>query len=196
MPNVDKRSVDWVFTVQIEGRGNMIDINITLLIQMLNFLVFLFLMNLILYRPIRRVVAQRRQFMADRQEEIDRADSEALAAVQEFNARIQEARAEGRRKIQELKVAAYEQEKDLLQEASDRAAGQLQEMRAQIRKDVAAAREELSGQVRSFSVELAQKILGRSLDARECKGERDEGQVRFASLWCSAVPGPGGGGGQ
>lgn len=163
MPNVDKRSVDWVFTVQIEGRGNMIDINITLLIQMLNFLVFLFLMNLILYRPIRRVVAQRRQFMADRQEEIDRADSEALAAVQEFNARIQEARAEGRRKIQELKVAAYEQEKDLLQEASDRAAGQLQEMRAQIRKDVAAAREELSGQVRSFSVELAQKILGRSL---------------------------------
>lgn len=163
LPNVDKRSVDWVFTVQIEGRGNMIDINITLLIQMLNFLVFLFLMNLILYRPIRRVVAQRRQFMADRQEEIDRADSEALAAVQEFNARIQEARAEGRRKIQELKVAAYEQEKDLLQEASDRAAGQLQEMRAQIRKDVAAAREELSGQVRSFSVELAQKILGRSL---------------------------------
>lgn len=163
MPNVDKRSVDWVFTVQIEGRGNMIDVNITLLIQMLNFLVFLFLMNLILYRPIRRVVAQRRQFMADRQEEIDRADSEALAAVQEFNARIQEARAEGRRKIQELKVAAYEQEKDLLQEASDRAAGQLQEMRAQVRKDVAAAREELSGQVRSFSVELAQKILGRSL---------------------------------
>ncbi len=163
MPNVDKRSVDWVFTVQIEGRGNMIDVNITLLIQMLNFLVFLFLMNLILYRPIRRVVAQRRQFMADRQEEIDRADSEALAAVQEFNASIQEARAEGRRKIQELKVAAYEQEKDLLQEASDRAAGQLQEMRAQVRKDVAAAREELSGQVRSFSVELAQKILGRSL---------------------------------
>lgn len=141
----------------------MIDVNITLLIQMLNFLVFLFLMNLILYRPIRRVVAQRRQFMADRQEEIDRADSEALAAVQEFNASIQEARAEGRRKIQELKVAAYEQEKDLLQEASDRAAGQLQEMRAQVRKDVAAAREELSGQVRSFSVELAQKILGRSL---------------------------------
>jgi len=163
LPNVDKRSVDWVFTVQIEGRGNMIDVNITLLIQMLNFLVFLFLMNLILYRPIRRVVAQRRQFMADRQEEIDRADSEALAAVQEFNASIQEARAEGRRKIQELKVAAYEQEKDLLQEASDRAAGQLQEMRAQVRKDVAAAREELSGQVRSFSVELAQKILGRSL---------------------------------
>jgi len=163
LPNVDKRCVDWVFTVQIEGRGNMIDVNITLLIQMLNFLVFLFLMNLILYRPIRRVVAQRRQFMADRQEEIDRADSEALAAVQEFNASIQEARAEGRRKIQELKVAAYEQEKDLLQEASDRAAGQLQEMRAQVRKDVAAAREELSGQVRSFSVELAQKILGRSL---------------------------------
>ena len=32
----------------------MIDINITLLIQMANFLVLVFLLNMVLYRPIRK----------------------------------------------------------------------------------------------------------------------------------------------
>ncbi len=39
----------------------MIEINLSLLIQMANFLVFLLLMNLVLYRPIRRIVANRKR---------------------------------------------------------------------------------------------------------------------------------------
>ena len=38
-----------------------------------------------------------------------------------------------------------------------------QEFRAQIQKDVAKASWELKGQVKAFSVDLAQKILGRNL---------------------------------
>ena len=141
----------------------MIDINVTLLIQMANFLVLLFLMNLILYRPIRRIVAQRNKRIAEQQAVIDGADAEAAAVVQEFNVKIQEARKLGRQKIQEHKAAAYDQEKDLLQQAGEQVAKQLQEMRAKVQSDIAAAREQLRGQVRSFSTSLAQKILGRSL---------------------------------
>ena len=46
----------------------MISINVTFFIQMANVLILLFLMNLFLYRPIRRIVAQRNQFMAEQQE--------------------------------------------------------------------------------------------------------------------------------
>jgi len=141
----------------------MINIDVTLLIQMANFLVLLFLMNLILYRPIRRIVAQRNKRIAEQQAVIDGADAEAAAVVQEFNVKIQEARKLGRQKIQEHKAAAYDQEKDLLQQAGEQVAKQLQEMRAKVQSDIAAAREQLRGQVRSFSTSLAQKILGRSL---------------------------------
>ena len=141
----------------------MISINWTLLIQLVSFLIFVFLMNLVLYRPIRRIVAQRKQFVDDRQTGIDRLDAEALKSVQEFNARLQDARKEGRQKIQELKAAAYEQEKELLAQATEQAAGQAQTMRAKVQSDIGQAREQLMTQVRSFSVELAQKILGRSI---------------------------------
>lgn len=141
----------------------MIEINQTLFIQMGTFLIFVFLMNLVLYRPIRRIVAQRKQFINERQAGIERLDAEALAAVQEFNARIQDARKEGRQKIQDMKAAAYEQEKGLLQEAAEHAGKQVQEMRAKVQEDIGTARDELMPQVRAFSVELAQKILGRSI---------------------------------
>ena len=73
----------------------MIDINVTLLIQMANFLVFLLLMNLVLYRPIRRIVAERKKMMAEKQEGIERLETEALSAVQDYEPRIQESRRTG-----------------------------------------------------------------------------------------------------
>jgi F-type H+-transporting ATPase subunit b len=141
----------------------MIIPNVTLLIQMANFLIFLFLMNLILYRPIRRIVAERKKHMAQKQQVIDRLESQVVAAARDHELKLQEARRSGFQKIQELKAAGYEEEKELLKKVSGEAAEQVQKMRAQIQKDISVARDDLKEQVRSFSMQLAQKILGRSI---------------------------------
>ena len=141
----------------------MISINVTFFIQMANVLILLFLMNLFLYRPIRRIVAQRNEFVAEQHEAIDRADRETSSALEEFNARVQDARKEGRQRIQEIKSAAYEQEKGLLQEATDQAGKQVQVTRMMVQTDIRKARDQLTTQISAFSVELAQKILGRNL---------------------------------
>ena len=141
----------------------MIDVNVTLLIQMANVLVLLFLMNLVLYRPIRRIVAERKAFIDERQAKIDRVDAEADEVVREFDAKIMDARKVGREKIREMKGAAHEQEKGFMQEATEAAAAQVQAMRAQVVQEIAGAREELSAQIQAFSMELARKILGRNI---------------------------------
>lgn len=141
----------------------MIQPDWTLLIQMINFLVFLFLMNMILYRPIRRIVAERKKLMAEKQEGIDRLEAEVRTVIQDYDSKLAESRRLGFQKIQELKAAGYDQEKELLRQRSEEAASKLQQMRAQIQNDIGVARDELREQVRSFSVQLAQKILGRSI---------------------------------
>ncbi|MHC1725608.1 MAG: hypothetical protein AB9866_06290 [Syntrophobacteraceae bacterium] len=141
----------------------MIEINYSLFIQMANFLVFLFLMNMVLYRPIRRIVAERRKMIAGKQEGIERLEAQARAAVADYDLKLQESRRMGFQRIQELKASGYEQEKELLQRMSEEAAGTVQQMRAKIQKDIGDARKELKNQVRSFSMELAQKILGRKI---------------------------------
>jgi F-type H+-transporting ATPase subunit b len=141
----------------------MIDINITLFIQMVNFLIFLILMNFVLYRPIRRIVAERKRFISEKQEGIEGLEAQARAALLDYDKRLHESRGKGLQKIQELKAAGYEQEKELLRQISEQAAEKGQEMRGRIQKEIAIARMELKHQARAFSVDLAQKILGRKV---------------------------------
>ncbi|SMC27999.1 F-type H+-transporting ATPase subunit b [Desulfacinum hydrothermale DSM 13146] len=141
----------------------MINIDVTLLIQMANFLLLLFLMNLVLYRPIRRLVAQRNELVAQQRESIDQAHSTAEAAVKEFEDKLKAAREVGRRKVQELKDGAYQYEKELLEKANREAAQEVQAVRDKVRDEIGAVRAELERQIQDFSREMAQRILGRSL---------------------------------
>ncbi len=141
----------------------MVDINYSLLIQMANFLIFLILMNFVLYRPIRRIVAERKRVVLERQEGIEKIEELTRAGLSDYDSKLKEARLTGARRIQELKAAGYEQEKELLRQISEQTAGKVQNLREKIQKDVAVARKELKQQVKTFSGELAQKILGRKV---------------------------------
>jgi F-type H+-transporting ATPase subunit b len=141
----------------------MIDINITLVIQMANFLLLAFLLNIVLYRPIRNMIAKRNEVIAGREQGIEQADADAASAVREFEEKVHEARSQGRQKVQEFKEAAYVNEKDLLREASEASAMELAEIRQKVKKDIAAARKRLRAQIQAFSIDVAQKVLGRSV---------------------------------
>ncbi|WP_448383138.1 ATP synthase F0 subunit B [Desulfosoma sp.] len=141
----------------------MINVDVTLFIQMANFLLLLLLMNLVLYRPIRRLVAQRNELVSKQRAGIDKAESEAQKALREFEERLKAARAAGREKIQELKEAAYRTEKDLLSRASEEAAKEVQAVRERIQREIGQVRAQLQAQIQEFSKEMAQRILGRSL---------------------------------
>ena len=141
----------------------MIDINVSLFIQMANFLVFLIVMNFVLYRPIRRIVAERKKMISEKQESVESLEAQAKAALLEYDRKLQESRSMGFQRIQELKAAGYEQEKELLRQISEQAAAKVGELREKIQKDIGIARMELKHQVKSFSLDLAQKILGRKI---------------------------------
>ncbi len=141
----------------------MIDINVSLFIQMANFLIFLFLMNFVLYRPIRQIVAQRKKLISEKQEGIESLEAQSKAALLQYDRSLQDARKTGAQRIEELKAAGYEQEKELLRQSSEQTAATVQQLREKIKNDIAVARKELKHQVKSFSVDLAQKILGRKI---------------------------------
>lgn len=141
----------------------MINVDVTLFIQMVNFLLLLVLMNLVLYRPIRRLVAQRNELVSKQRAGIDKAESEAQRAIREFEERLKAARAAGREKVQEMKETAYRVEKDLLSQAAEEAAREVQAVRERIQKEIGQVRTQLQAQIQVFSKDMAQRILGRSL---------------------------------
>ena len=141
----------------------MIDINVTLLVQMANFLILLFLLNLVLYRPIRRIIQKRNQVVDDFTTTIDSMTKSAQEAMNTFAQKIREARVQGAASVQMLKDEAHEAESKVMAEKNQEAQARISQVRKQLQSEIQETRDKLQAQVQAFSLAVAEKILGRSI---------------------------------
>jgi F-type H+-transporting ATPase subunit b len=141
----------------------MLNIDGTLILQIANFLVLLFILNLILFKPIRKILSQREEEMNSRRKTIDDYEGRAEKSEKDIEEGKVHARKEGYSAKEALKNQGLQEEKGILQEAGASVEQKLDAARKEIEAKVAAAKEALEGQLAGFSEELAQKILGRSI---------------------------------
>jgi len=141
----------------------MLNIDGTLILQIANFLVLLFILNLILFKPIRKILSQRDEEMDSRRKTIEDYQGRAEKSEKDIEEGKVQARKEGYLAKETLKGQGLEEEKGILQEAGAAVEQKLDAAKKEIEEKVAAARAALEGQLAGFSQELAQKILGRSI---------------------------------
>ncbi|MBN1907032.1 MAG: ATP synthase F0 subunit B [Deltaproteobacteria bacterium] len=141
----------------------MPEINYTVIIQIVNFILLLFLLNVIVYRPIKGV-------LSNRQEEIDSAailTEEWTKKIESYSLEIEEkignAKKQGAKERLSIRNSGISHEKELFQDASLQVEREIDSARNEIREKIERARASLQGEIESFSKELAEKILGRSL---------------------------------
>lgn len=141
----------------------MIDIDWTLLAQIVNFLLLVFLLNMVLFRPIRGVLRERQALFAGLQGEISSLTEAEQGVQQGIQNEILAARRSGLTKRDMLKQEGSATEASLLEKAKAEAEAEMARMAEKIKADVAAAREALRPQAQTFALELATKILGREV---------------------------------
>lgn len=141
----------------------MLDINGTLILQIANFLVLILLMNVILYRPIRKMLSQRAEEMAGRESSIEGLKEKSDKYQKDIEEGVVAARKEGFNKKEALKAEGLEEEKGFLQEAGASVEQKMTAARKDIEGKTAEVRKALEEQIADFSNELAEKILGRSV---------------------------------
>jgi len=141
----------------------MINPDITLLIQMINFLALLVILNFILFRPIRKVIKERNQIMQDFNSDITSLTDEAQESMNQFERKILEARKEGMSRIESMKDQGEEAEAELISATNQEVQAKVEEARKRIESDIQDARDQLQTQVQAFSVAVSEKILGRSI---------------------------------
>ncbi|MDI6795682.1 MAG: ATP synthase F0 subunit B [Desulfatibacillaceae bacterium] len=135
----------------------------TVFIQIVNFLVLIFLMNIVVYKPIRSILARRREKIGGLSGDIGTARKTALEKEQELERALAAARSEGQKKKEALTEAAMAQEQKVIADINEKAATQLEQMRTKIAKDVAQAEKALEEQISAFAEAIAEKIMGRAL---------------------------------
>jgi F-type H+-transporting ATPase subunit b len=138
----------------------MMNLDHTLLIQLVNFLIAMVVLNWVLIKPVRNQIAARKAIVAGYEESIDKFTADAAAKISNYESSLAEARTQASLAREALKAEGAVAEQNLVRAAHDEAQAYLQTSREQVAKDAKAATDALLSQVNVFAAKAMNKILG------------------------------------
>ena len=141
----------------------MIDIDWTLYAQIINFLLLVFLLNVVLFRPIRSALRDRQAKLLAQETEINVLTDQGRSLEDEIKEELAAARRAGAGARETLKQEGAQAEVTLLEEVKRQVEMEWATVEKKIKADMAKARKSLQTQTQSFAQLLATKILGREL---------------------------------
>ncbi len=141
----------------------MVEVNYTVWIQMVNFIVLIFVLNILLYKPILKIIDKRNR-------QLEESDEEVKGLQETVDQRM----AEYEEKVRQAKLAALDQKKivqqegsgegeKIIEEAKNNISRIIEESHVEIGKEMDEARGILENQSRKTSIEIAEKVLGRGI---------------------------------
>jgi F-type H+-transporting ATPase subunit b len=141
----------------------MVTMDITLLIQMINIIVLMFILNGVLYKPVRQILRDRSEKMNGMQSEVARIQENARLRQEEVDKKMAKASGKAKAALDSARAeAASAGNAKLAAIKAEVEAGKEKRM-AEIRSQIDAAAKGLQGNLNGFAVAMASKILQRSL---------------------------------
>lgn len=141
----------------------MIDINITLLWQLANFLVLLIVLNFILFKPIRQIMLEREQGISSELGDAKAAQERMQAILEQYNASLAEAKQKAATTYNTVNQQGLDAQRDMISAERDKATELLDKARKEIAAASAAARADLRQEAERLSQEITSKLLGRAV---------------------------------
>ncbi|WP_371381068.1 F0F1 ATP synthase subunit B [Sporomusa aerivorans] len=143
----------------------MVDLNGTLLAQIINFLILTGILALLAYKPLLRILEGRQKFIAERLETSERDKMQAEQLKKEYEQQLAAAHTEAQRLVAETINFAEQAKEQILAETRAANAKLLQTALAEIAAERAGAMARLKDEVVNLSLLTATKIIDRKLDA-------------------------------
>jgi F-type H+-transporting ATPase subunit b len=128
------------------------------------FAIVAFVMMRIALPRIREAIEAREQKIQGDLESAENAKSEAHKQLDDYKKQLAEARSEANRIIEEARSSAEEVRKDVIARSEKEAESIVARAQEQIQAERQRTVQELQRQIADLSIELAEKVVGRSLD--------------------------------
>jgi len=137
----------------------MIELNKWFFVQLANFLLLLFLLNLLLFRPLLSLFKERKESVQGALEEAKSLNEKKDEQLMKFRQELSLAREEARELYSSLREEGLGVQKKLISEAHEEAMREIEKAREDIRKETENARRKLGEDVRRFSDEIVRKLV-------------------------------------
>jgi F-type H+-transporting ATPase subunit b len=146
-----------------EGGGNIISPDGSLVFVLVLFLIFVFVLNRILFKPISRVLDERQTLIEGSAREARAARQGYEAKLADYEATIRQTRAESYRRLEQERAAALEERRRLIEGAKQQAHEQIGHAKLEIGQQVAHARTALESEARQIAERISRTVLGRTV---------------------------------
>ncbi|MBN1474744.1 MAG: ATP synthase F0 subunit B [Syntrophaceae bacterium] len=137
--------------------------DITLLYQMAIFLALVFVLNILLYKPILKIIDRRKKQLEELENEIKLFNDSVDKKASEYEEKLKQAKANASELKKEIIQEGNEQAKKIVEAVRGEIPALTQQFQQKIDKEITAARKILDTQSKKLSVDIAQKVLGRSV---------------------------------
>ena len=149
--------------MQIISNVALISINETLILQIISFLIFLFIINRIMFRPLRKVMNERESYIENIQKDIVAAENQFENLTNQIQAQEKAVRNEAFEQKEQLEASGSQQAAEIL--ASTRE--EINTLRAEAQKEVdaqiSAARKYVQKESQDLAKNIIKTVLYRSL---------------------------------
>jgi len=141
----------------------MININSSLFIQLVNFLVLLVILHFILFKPIRQIMQEREQGISSALGDAKITQKRVQDLLEQYNASLAEAKQKATSTYNALFQQGLGVQRDMITAEREMAGELLDKARDEIATASGAARAELKKEAERLSQEISSKLLGRAV---------------------------------
>jgi F-type H+-transporting ATPase subunit b len=145
----------------LQGGTDLIRPDGSLVVIFILFLLFVFVMNRLLFKPIGHVLDERERKTEGARHEARASVRVYQGKVAEYEFSIRHARAETYRLLQQAREKAMAERGRLLDEARQAAGQDIQAARSDLERQAMAARATLERDARQIAADISRKVLGR-----------------------------------
>jgi F-type H+-transporting ATPase subunit b len=141
----------------------MVTLDYTILVQMANFILLIFILNALLYKPILSIIGKRKNQMEESDREVKRLSQTVEQKLAEYEDKVRLAKLDAMEQRNVIIREGADVAKSIIDAVRNEIPGMMEQFNAKMGKEVDAARAILRSQSQKISLDIAEKVLGRSI---------------------------------
>jgi len=145
--------------MEIIRTNALITINETLWVQMVIFIIFMFLINRIMFRPVRRNLAEREAHFETLRQAILALKEQMGALLKETQAEEKRLKREARHTVEELRQEGNQEAGRLIAQALEDIKGRQMEAEEHLKASLAAARRQVETEASHLTATIIQQLI-------------------------------------
>jgi F-type H+-transporting ATPase subunit b len=139
--------------------NNMLEFNQWFFVLLANFLILLFVLNAILFKPLVRIFKEREAATAGAIDEAKSLSTRKDDAIAKMNAELMSAKIEAKETFDTLREEGVAKQKEMLSKAEAEAVEMIEKARKELQAAAEKARRALKADIEKFSEEIVSKLV-------------------------------------